>query len=297
MDKLSAVQVANMTPEEYDAWVKEINGPEEKSVNEIQTEKIVYRFNDETYEYIGEYSLQPDPVNPGKFLKPSNITEVKPLPKNSTKRIYWDPIKGEWYYKEMIHGFDWYDKSTGNKGFDVNENNVSNYVKSVPPVEGIMVYDDDIDKWVYNYEEIKSRFLMSLSSEKYKLLSSPYKSSYGEFNSINDILPIIKEYLELLSDLTVDVANIRSYSNENIEFDMDSLKDLYKELIQAREDILNKYWKLKDEVNSYDSEQLKNYLDIDGYVNSSEVKSRKTLEPFDKDNILRSIVDSLTKHN
>ena len=297
MDKLSSVQVANMTPEEYDAWVKEINGPEEKSVNEIQTEKIVYRFHDETYEYIGEYSLQPDPVNPGKFLKPNNITEVKPLPKNSTKKIYWDSIKNEWYYKEMIHGFDWYDKSTGNKGFDVNENNVSNYVKSVPPVEGIMVYNTKIDKWVYNYDEIKSRFLTELSSEKYKLLSSPYNSSYGEFNSINEILPIIKEYISLLDGGVVDVANIRSYSNENIEFDLESLKDLYRELIKSREDILNKYWEIKDRVNSYDSEELEAFLDIDGYINSSEIRTGYLAEPFDKVTILRSIVNSLIKHN
>ena len=174
---------------------------------------------------------------------------------------------------------------------------MSNYVKSVPPVEGIMVYNTKIDKWVYNYDEIKSRFLTELSSEKYKLLSSPYNSSYGEFNSINEILPIIKEYISLLDGGVVDVANIRSYSNENIEFDLESLKDLYRELIKSREDILNKYWEIKDRVNSYDSEELEAFLDIDGYINSSEIRTGYLAEPFDKVTILRSIVNSLIKHN
>lgn len=296
---LASAQIANMTPEQYDEWVKTLSGSSEenKEIVEVKTEKTVYRYNSDTYEYIGTYQLQPNPVSPGSFLYPPNITEVPPLNSDTTKRIFWNPDTESWYYKEQIVGFDWYDKKDGYKGFDVNENNVSQYVRTIPPVEGISKWNEDQNSWEYDYELIKTRILQQVEIIKTNVMSEPQKTTYGVFNKITDILPIVQEYISLLSDGIIDEATLRDYDNKNVVFTLDDLKLLYSELIQNRETILSEYWEVKDNIKSASIVELEKRFSINNIIQTEDgAKTTKSVSRYDDKNLLKSVLDSLTKH-
>jgi hypothetical protein len=57
--------------------------------------KIVYQYNDDGL-FIGEYSCQESPLEPGIYLIPQNATEIPPLPNQDG--YYTKFINGAWHY-------------------------------------------------------------------------------------------------------------------------------------------------------------------------------------------------------
>lgn len=264
MTNVQTENIYNMTPEQYEEWLKQIqsNEEEENKVHVLKDNepKKVYRWDVDNYRCIGEYLLQPDPMYPGRYLSPENITEKIPPEDKSDQNVYWNPTTEEWYYKPVIDGFSWYSIVDGSLVRYPLESNLPNMTKIKPLVPGLMSFDKTKQHWNWNLEKIKLLLKNHISRIKQNLLREPLETKHGTFNAPDDIIPILKDYVTTIGKS--EQANIRTYSNDFVSLSATNVKEVYKEAVTKRETILVEYWKCKEAIDNLDEtvgELIKKY--------------------------------------
>lgn len=280
--------VSEMSIDRYEEWLRSFTGS--SPVSEVPSESVVWRYDSSTYKYIGAYELQEDPLSPGSFLEPDNITRVEPIPEAPNKEIYWNPNTQEWYYKENIHTQTWYNKTTGDKGGDVREDTLDNFTNIPPKVPGLMTFNSESNSWEWQYDKLTEEYKRSLEMLKYEYLNSPVQTSFGEFNGVDSILTVIRESLMDINLGATKKGLIRNYANEMLELNKKDLEKLLGEIVTFRDTVHKEFWTAKDTLNGLTLEEKKEFFNLDETCRNCLGEHEDSSTRFTKEDVIHKFL-------
>lgn len=139
--------------------------------------KVVYRYGEESGEYLGEDWLMPNPKRPGEYFAKDGVTEEVPPVTKEREVACWRG--GKWVVLADLRGVEYWRKSDKSHGV-IDEIGVSldSDWTEVRPVDPDYVWDEGSGAWKVPFDVLKTRKVAEIRREA-DVLYGKLKANYS----------------------------------------------------------------------------------------------------------------------
>lgn len=232
-----------------------------------------YKYDKDTLEYKGEIELQKCPIDNETYLEPPFITKTPPPPVRELYAIYYNPILDNWEEREDPRQGTWYNKENGQEEFASEIENLENYTRVKPTIVN-PTWEDG--RWVVKLEEIRSTVKYLLTVQMKAELDEPVEVDGYNYLCKDDTFNALNRLLSSSSDTVI----FRTADNDYAKLTKKDIEKIIKSLIDKEQEILNKFWKFKDELL-----EIKTFEDLKEFI-------RCNVESIHYDDATIKILDS-----